>query len=147
MNLRPLLKLTIIAVLVGLVALFSYALVYRFFIRPPVETQSGDIEGVDGRERAIQLQIMNATEVQGIAKRTTEYLRSRGFDVVQVTNAPMRSSASFVVRVTSDSASAARVAYALGIEPRLIRVEIDSSLMLDCTVVLGSDYNGLRPFR
>lgn len=147
MKFRPIVKVSVLFLLLALVAAFSYAFVYRFFIRPPVEAHSGSVTEADGRERAIQLQILNATDVPGIAKKATEYLRGRGFDVVQVTNAPLRSPGSFVVRVTSDSASAARVAYALGIEPRFIRIEVDSTLMLDCTVVLGNDYAMLRPFR
>lgn len=147
MRVRPIVKVSVLFLLLALVAAFSYAFVYRFFIRPPVEAQSGSLAEADGRERAIQLQILNATDVPGIAKKATEYLRGRGFDVVQVTNASLRSPGTFVVQATSDSASAARVAYALGIEPRFIRIEVDSTLMLDCTVVLGNDYMMLRPFR
>ncbi|MFM8569823.1 MAG: LytR C-terminal domain-containing protein [Candidatus Kapaibacterium sp.] len=147
MNARRIVNISLLVLLSVLVAAFSYALVYRFLIRPPVEAVNGSIVTSNGIERAIQLQILNATDVPGIAKKATEYLRSRGFDVVQVTNAPIRSVGSFVVRVTTDSASSARVAYALGIEPRFIRFEVDSSLMLDCTVVLGNDYTSLRPFR
>ena len=146
MRLPRFVRIAAIVVLTFLVATFSYALVHRFFIQPPVEFYRGEGEDAVGMN-AIQLQILNATNTQGIARRTTEYLRKRGFDVVQVKNANMQSLQSFVIRCTGDSASAARVAYALGIEERHIRTEIDTNLMLDCTVVIGDDYGVLRPFK
>jgi hypothetical protein len=66
---------------------------------------------------------------------------------VQVQNASFQTPKSFVVNVTADSAPAARVAYALGIDNGSVRREVDTTLVLDCTVVLGRDFIVLRPYR
>ncbi|MFN4769815.1 MAG: LytR C-terminal domain-containing protein [Candidatus Kapaibacterium sp.] len=140
-------RLLVTVLLAAVVVAFGYALIVRFFIQPPVEVQVESVIGADSHARAIQLQILNATDVPGIAKKATDFLRRRGFDVVQVQNASFQTPKSFVVNVTADSAPAARVAYALGIDNGSVRREIDTTLVLDCTVVLGRDFNVLRPYR
>ena len=67
--------------------------------------------------------------------------------IVTEANAAAMALLASMAEQAGDSASAARVAYALGIEERHIRTEIDTNLMLDCTVVIGDDYGVLRPFK
>ncbi|MEX0602225.1 MAG: LytR C-terminal domain-containing protein, partial [Bacteroidota bacterium] len=43
----------------------------------------------DNRTRAIQLDVLNAVGEPRLAQRVTEYLRSKGFDVVEMGNAKM----------------------------------------------------------
>ena len=45
-----------------------------------------------------------------------------------------------------DPVSARKVAYALGIREERIETDIDSTLYLRATVIIGDDYRSLRPF-
>lgn len=95
----------------------------------------------------IQIEVVNACGVDGMATKFTEFLRARKFDVVEYSNARSREPYSRVIDRIGDSASARKVAYALGIAEKHIDTEIDSSRYLRASVVIGLDYQGLRPAR
>lgn len=136
----------VIALLV-VVGVMALALILRTLISPPVEPDIPEGQQRTASERAIQLNILNASGQRGIARAMTDYLRARGFDVVEIGNLDTLSARSYMIDRTGDSASAARVAYALGIADSLTRRDIDSTLYLRCTVVAGSDCRTLKPFR
>lgn len=89
----------------------------------------------------IRVEVLNGGGVPGMAARVRDGLRDRGFDVVYYGNA-----ASFdhdVTRVlarTGSLAAARAVADALGAAE--VAEEPDSTLFVDVTVVLGSDWTG-----
>lgn len=99
---------------------------------------------VDARPAAapagrVKVQVLNATPTHGLARVATNVLRDRGFDVVETGNAPRGTPPSSVVIDRVGNLEAARqAADALGIT----RVETrrDAGLLLDVTVVLGSDW-------
>lgn len=90
-------------------------------------------------ERArIRIQVRNASGIPGAAAQVTEYLRDAGFDVVDFGNADVFDQPRTVVidRVGARD-RALDVAAALRGVP--IRSEIDTSLFLDVTVLVGRD--------
>ncbi len=96
----------------------------------------------------IQLNIANGSGISGIARTTMDYLRSAGFDVVEIDNyKSFDVEKSFVIDRVNDSISTRAVARALGIADSLCTRVVDSSLYVRCTVVLGKDYLQLRAFR
>ena len=87
----------------------------------------------------VKVQVLNATPTKGLARVATNVLRDRGFDVVETANAPRGTPPTSVVLDRVGNLEAAReAAGALGIA----RVETrrDPGLLLDVTVVLGSDW-------
>lgn len=87
-------------------------------------------------DKSTRVAVLNATSTHGLAARRAATLRSDGWTVGAVTNAPSRSSTSAVhYRSASDRASARAVARALGIS----RVTRDSAFSAPITVVLGAD--------
>lgn len=134
----------VIAVLIIIVGGLTYSFVYRHFILPPVvvyvEPSSKLVP-----EEVIQLNILNASGQAKMSKKVMDFMRSRGFDVVEIGTYHRVTDTSFVLDRIGDSLSASRVAVALGISH--IRVAIDSSLFLRNTVVVGTDYKSLRPFQ
>ncbi len=136
-----------LSVLACIVAVFLYAFVSRMFVKPPVDARLVEAEPDFGKDLYVQLRILNATSTSGLAKKATEYLRRRGFDVVSAENTQEHATHSEVIRLRSDTVAARKLAYALGIDGSHVRTEIDSSLQLDCTVILGDDFQHLRPFR
>lgn len=91
---------------------------------------------VDGR---IKVEVLNAGGRRDMAKRATDLLRDRGFDVVYYGNAERFDQTTSVVLDRIGRPDAARaVAVTLGIES--VRSEIDRNLYLDVTVRLGSGW-------
>lgn len=88
----------------------------------------------------VRVQVLNATTTRGLARRATELLRDRGFDVVDVgTSAAREQGDSTVVLDRSNHPDwAQRVARALGGASVISRP--DSSRYLDITVLVGSTW-------
>ena len=85
----------------------------------------------------IKVEVLNGTRTQGLARRATQYLRSRGFDVVgSGTNIEPR--ANTVVYNRSSHPEWARLV-ARALNATAVNLP-DSSRYLDVTVILGSDW-------
>lgn len=134
-------------ILLAVIVVLGYGLIERNIFRPKVDPT---VETPDMRVRAdehIQVNVLNACGADGVAKIFTEFLRARKFDVPEYGNAAELRQQSAVIDRIGDSVSALKVAYALGIPRENVRTEVDSSLFLRATVVIGEDYQRLRPMR
>ena len=107
----------------------------------PVRDADPALGVVDGARDPIQVEVRNASGTDGAAARTMRYLRRRGFDVIEVGNAPLQPLSSVVVRAGTD-AYARRVAGALGIDPSQIETRRPLGLDYDPDVAV---YLGRRP--
>lgn len=137
-----------IAGLAVAIAVMAYFLVDRFLLSPPVDATIEHTDLLVREGEQIQVNVLNGCGEDGVARQTMDYLRARGFDVVEITNYDRFDvDRSFVIDRVGDTLSTAKVAYALGIADSLLTVEIDSTLYLRCSVVLGRDYAALKPFR
>ncbi len=128
-----------------IVVLLAYGLVERNLLRPRVDPTVGVTDSLVHEGEQIQVNVINACGVDGMAARITEFLRARRFDVPEYGNAPSLEPTSKVIDRVGDLESAYKVAYALGIDRRNVETDIDSSLYLRATVVIGEDYLRLRP--
>jgi hypothetical protein len=129
-------------------AIFVLALLYSFvhqnFIEPPVQPEV--VQG--SKSHIIQLDVLNGSGAAKLAQRFTDYLRARGFDVVEMGN--YRESGIEFTRVidrAGDRQAAAQVARALGVSEERVTQEIDRNAYLDVTVVIGKDYRTLKPLQ
>ncbi|MGH7506687.1 MAG: LytR C-terminal domain-containing protein [Longimicrobiales bacterium] len=88
----------------------------------------------------VRVEVLNATRRSGLARHATDVLREAGFDVVYFGNAPDGTPAdsSVVIDRVGDSAPAAAVAAALSITRT--RSDPDPTLLLEATVILGTDW-------
>jgi len=97
--------------------------------------------------RDIKVEVLNGVGVDGIAAEVTEYLREKGFDVVKTDDAGRTDYIySMVKDRTGNLYSARNLAQILNIDTLSVLQEINKSLILDITVVLGKDYINLSPF-
>lgn len=129
----------ILAVILVLALVIGYALVVN----------SDDPVVLEGaRTRAIQLDVRNGTGVPGLAQKVTSYLRSKGFDVVEIGNTDTLGLEKTVVLDRSGNVDAARrVASALGLDESRVVARIDRTLYLDVSVHIGADLRSFTPSR
>lgn len=93
-----------------------------------------------------QIEVLNGCGVSGIAARAQEFLREKGFDVVNVENARgFDYEETLVIDRGGDVGIARALARALGTENVIRQVRPD--LVLQATVILGKDYRTLKPYR
>ena len=85
----------------------------------------------------IKVEVLNATQTRGLARRATAYLRDRGFDVVGSGNVAEQRVNTVVYDRSSHPEWARLVGRAMG-APVVARP--DTSRYLDVTVLLGSDW-------
>lgn len=140
-------KIAGIAMLGALVVVLGYGFLQHSIFRPRVDAT---IERTDLFVKAgehIQVNVVNACGRTGMAQKFTEFLRARKFDVPEYSTAKTREPFSKVIDRVGDPTSAQKVAYALGIAPERIETEIDSSLYLRASVIIGEDYMSLRPMK
>lgn len=96
----------------------------------------------------IQLDVQNGTSENGVASKFTEYLRKKGIDVVEIGNYKTNDiNRTMIIDRAGDFNKAKRVAAVLGVSDRNIIQQINESLYLDATVVIGKDFNELNPYR
>ncbi len=99
------------------------------------------------KERTIQMDVLNGAGETKLAQRVTDYLRSKGFDVVEMGNIREELERTLVIDRSGNAQAALQVAQALGIPEDHIIQKIDKNLYLDVSVFVGKDYRTLRPFR
>jgi hypothetical protein len=132
-------------VLFGLIVIvLVYSFVDRVFIDPPVsaETNRG------GKSHTIQLDVLNGSGTPRLGQRFTDYLRARGFDVVEMGN--YKESGIELTRVidrAGDLAAARQVAEALGVPKERVIQQVDKNVYLDVSVVIGKDFKSLKPLK
>ncbi len=91
-------------------------------------------------KRQIRIEVLNGTEVERLGQRVADRLRKAGFDVVEVDNAEDRGFPETVVvdRVDNRAANARLVADEL--ECGNIIPQLEPTLLLEVTVIVGQDY-------
>lgn len=140
-NLRQTALNILIGVLVVVVGYLAYSFISHSFVSPPVDSSK---EGVAPGE-VIQIDLLNGCGIPGAASKVTNYLRARGYDVVE-----MKNYKTFDVRETLiiDRAGnlevARKVAYALGVSDKNIIQQINHDYFVDVSVVVGKDYESLK---
>ncbi|GBD00722.1 hypothetical protein HRbin18_00435 [bacterium HR18] len=135
----------LLVVLLAGVGLLLYALGVRLLaprVDPAREKNPAQLIG-----EIIQVEVRNACGVEGVAARTTHYLRQRGFDVVEVGNYTRIEPHSLVIDRVGDLEAARKVAAALGIPEERVQQQIRPDLFLDASVIVGQDYASLAPFQ
>lgn len=94
----------------------------------------------------VQLEVLNGCGVSGVAESFTSFLRSKNFDVVQIANyISFDVDKSLVIDRTGNKANAIKLAEALGIDKRNVIQQINNDYFLDVSLVIGRDFNQLKP--
>lgn len=136
---RALVSLALFVAL-GLVAAFIVsAIADRRDAEPPPDAGLQAMTPDSGDRASVRVEVLNGAGTAGLARDATHALRAHGFDVVYFGNAGrFDHPRSFVIDRTGDPERARDVAAMLGIDS--VTTVIDSSLMLEATVILGDDW-------
>lgn len=123
-----------------------------FLVSTLVNATSRSVDGqLDKRSgevaESIQVNILNACGEDGLASKARKYLRKRGFDVVEIGNYPGLLDKSVVIDRLGDRRSALKTAYAFGVNDSLVYKNIDSTLFVRNTLIIGKDYKNLNAFQ
>ncbi|RMD90278.1 MAG: LytR family transcriptional regulator [Calditrichaeota bacterium] len=99
-------------------------------------------------DEVITVEVLNACGVQGLANEIAQYLRHKNFDVMSVGNYKSFDLDKTLVldRESVRRKYAKKVAKALGVNDRQVVEQIDSSLQLKVTVIIGKDYRNLKVY-
>lgn len=140
---------TILIIILALLCVFlAGSFIYRMFVAPPVVSSIEQTIDNSVVKENIQIEVMNGTDINGLAATLTSYIRLRDFDVLDIGNWKSNDvETSFIYDRLGNRKASLNVAYALGISDSLVFTEIDSSYFLNCTVVIGKDYRKLKPFK
>lgn len=126
------------------VALLIGSLVWGLQAEPSPEGVEPDpvneVVTIPLRDDRIRVEVLNATQVSGLARRVTEQLRDNGFDVVYYGNAggSLRRDSTTILDRAGKPAAVAELANYLEMER--VETAIDTSLYLEATLILGSDW-------
>jgi len=86
----------------------------------------------------VRVEVLNATKTHGLARRATQYLRDRGFDVVASGTAHDQRDTTLILDRTNHPVWAGRVARALN--GARVQLAPDTSRYVDITVLLGATW-------
>ena len=120
---------------------------FSFIVRlnsTPINTEIPSELSQKSFNSKIQVNVLNACGEPGLAAKVRNQLRELGFDVVEIGNYNKTMEESIVIDRLGDKLSSFKVSRALGINEESITQEIDSTLFLRSTVILGSDFKKLR---
>ena len=92
---------------------------------------------VPGEGPTLAVEVLNGTEVDGLAREIARRLRSDGIDVVYFGSIDRRLDSTVIVVRRGDTSAALPIRAALGLGQVL--VELDSRRLLDASVLVGRD--------
>ncbi len=89
----------------------------------------------------LRVEVLNGTSQKGLAKKTSQYLKDNKLDVIIISNARFDTISETIVidRLKKNCAYGKYVAKKLNCNN--IMSDIDSSLYIDVTIIIGNDYN------
>ncbi len=94
-----------------------------------------------------QIEVLNGCGVDGIALKTTKFLRKNEFDVVYMGNYKnFDVKETIIIDRIGNRENAEKLAEVLGINENHVEQEIDRNRQLDASLILGKDYKELTPF-
>jgi hypothetical protein len=96
---------------------------------------------------SIQVDVQNGTGENRVGAIFRDYLKRKGYDVVDLGNYKSTDvDKTIIIDRTGDTRKAQRIAEVLGVSGKNIIQQINRDLYLDATIVIGKDFNELKPY-
>ena len=134
-------------ILILILFVFVAYLFYAFINRQIPQTEKKTPAIIDTTRQIIQIEVLNGCGKKGIAGKFMEYLRVHGIDVVNIKNYNNKTGIqeTIVIDRLGDLKNAKYVAVSLGVSERNVIQQINQDYFVAVTVVIGNDYNQLKP--
>ena len=135
-------------IIIPVLAVLTVFLLYSLYIK----FRSNTIDDFNIQKKpvssTIQVEVLNGCGVSGVADKLTDFLRKHNFDVVQTGNyISYDVEKSIVIDRTGNMINALRVADSLGINSKNVIQQMNSDYLLDVSLVIGKDFNTLKPYQ
>jgi hypothetical protein len=146
-------SINIIIVLLAVVTIYLFYNLYKRLTTEQTEIKTQVVDSTTYLTKqpsggTLQIDVQNGCGVSGIADKFTEYLRSKGFDVVEMGNFTTQDiKTTMVIDRAGNMKNAKRVAGSLGVSEKFVIQQMNKNYFLDATVVIGKDYAELLPFK
>jgi hypothetical protein len=102
----------------------------------------------DTLKTKIQVEVLNGCGISGTAELLTAYLRTNGFDVVNMGNyRSFEIENTIVIDRTGKINNAKRVAALIDMDISDVIQQVNDEYLLDVTLILGKDYSQLTPLK
>ncbi len=134
-----------VIIFLGLGVVFVAILVFLFLKILNGKHKFSD-EEISVENPSYQIDVLNGCGIEDVAFQITQYLRSKGFDVIDYGNYDLIVNESFIIDHVGWPDTAKVIAKALGIDESKI-VRSKSNYYNEFTVVIGKDYIMLKPFK
>jgi hypothetical protein len=136
-------KNTILNISLFLLGLFLLLIAYNIYLSLN-KSQDEDLEDQSSTGRIVQVRVLNGTQIEGLAQKLTDYLRTKNFDVVVQGNYSTRNvERTFIIIHTDDKKVLRRLKRILRINPDQVVIENRDFELTDITIVIGEDYQKL----
>jgi hypothetical protein len=141
----------ILNILLAAVAAFFLYQVYALSFSPGGKTdapRSGDTRTSIPAKEVVQLNVLNGCGVGGVGQRMTSYLRSAGYDVVEMGNyKTFDVKQSIIIDRSGNGEVSKKIAADLGIDPKNVVQQLSSEYFVTASVVIGKDFKSLRAWK
>ncbi len=149
-NSSPSRKLILNILLAAVTAFFLYQFYALSF--PPngkmENPRGGDTRVAILEKEVIQVNVLNGCGVGGVGQRMTSYLRSAGYDVVEMGNyKTFDVKQSIVIDRSGNGEVPKKIAADLGIDPKNVVQQLSSEYFVTASVVIGKDFKNLRAWK
>ena len=120
--------------------LIAIGAVARLYLRsgPRIRAAANKIVRVVPEGAHVRIEVLNATDTKGLARRAMNVMRDAGFDVVFFGNTSERADTTLILDRSGHSAWAALAARAMG--RAHVEQKADTTRFLDLTVLVGRNW-------
>lgn len=145
-KLKVVINLSILIMSIFVVLLLG-SFFYQTFFSEQLDSEIFDKSTGFDLKKKTQISIMNGCGVDGLASKAKVFMDEINFDVVEIGNFDTTVASTYIIDRVGDWDAAVKTAEAFGINDSLIFIGIDSSKYLKNTVVIGQDYQEMKPFK
>lgn len=136
-------KNTLLNITLFILSLLLLFILYNLYLS--FRASEEEIEDLNPTGKIIQVKVLNGTQVDGLAKKLSDYLRSKNYDVVVQGNYTTRDvKKTFIIDHIGDKRALKRTIRILRISPDQVQTEINEYGLTDITIVIGEDYQKLN---
>lgn len=106
------------------------------------------VEEVPEEPRVLQIEVLNGCGVSGVADKYTEFLRSRGFDIVRSDNyESFNVLRTVVIDRRGNIQNAIQIAQTLGLTENRVLQEVNEAYLIDASIIIGKDFRQLSSWK